>query len=276
MLDPVARREPALERLREVLAPIERALVAFSGGADSALLAYVANAVLGPSRVTCITAVSPSLSAAQLADCSALATEWDLHFVGVPTDELARPGYVANGTDRCYHCKAELMDVVSPLAGATGATVVLGVNLDDLSEHRPGQRAAIEAGARFPLVEARWSKADVRRVSSALGLRTADKPSDACLASRLPHGTPVSAELLGRVGRAEAGLRRLGFTQVRVRHYGDAARIELEPGELGRAVERRQEVLAAVRAAGYRYVTLDLEGFRSGNLAPPRRPSTGG
>lgn len=258
----------ALERLRRELRCAPPLAVAFSGGADSALLAFVATEVLGPEQVTCVTAVSPSLAPSQLADCSALASEWRLRFVAVPTDELSRPAYVANGADRCYHCKVELMEVLSPLAAALGAVPALGVNLDDLGEHRPGQRAAVEHGALFPLVAARLDKAAVRAASELLGLRTFDKPADACLASRLPQGTPVSAELLGRVGRAEAALRRLGFGQLRVRHYGDAARIEVDPDELALAVERRRDVAEAVHAAGYRYVTLDLEGFRSGNLAP--------
>jgi uncharacterized protein len=257
----------AMNRLESELLALGRVVVAFSGGADSALLAFAARRALGRAAVTCATAVSPSLAAAQLADCAALAREWDLHFVGLATDELARPQYVANGMDRCYHCKAELMDVLAPFAAALGASVALGVNLDDLGEHRPGQRAAAEAGASFPLVAAGLDKAAVRAISAGLGLRTADKPADACLASRLPHGTPVSIELLGRVGRAEAALRRLGFGQVRVRHYGDTARLELDRAELSRAVELREEVVAALHRAGYRYVTLDLEGFRSGNLA---------
>lgn len=266
-----AAHADALARLDGELVALGRVVVAFSGGADSALLACVARRVLGRDGATCATAISPSLATSQLADCAALAREWDLDFVGMATDELARAGYVANGTDRCYHCKAELMDVLTPLAAALGATVVLGVNLDDLGEHRPGQRAAVEAGAVFPMVRAGLSKADVRSISSSVGLRTADKPADACLASRVPHGTPVSVELLGRVARAEAELHRLGFGQLRVRHYGDTARVELDVSELALAVELRAEVVAALHAAGYRYATIDLEGFRSGNLAPACR-----
>jgi uncharacterized protein len=152
------------------------------------------------------------------------------------------------------------------LALAAAATVVLGVNVDDLGDHRPGQRAASERGAVFPLVAAGLTKADVRAVSRRLGLRTWDKPAAACLASRLPYGTPVTLGTLRRVADAEEGLRALGFRQLRVRHYGDVARLELEPDDFGRAVTHRTEVVAAVREAGYRYVTLDLEGFRSGNL----------
>ena len=158
------------------------------------------------------------------------------------------------------------MDALEPLAAERGATVVLGVNVDDLGDHRPGQQAAAGRGARFPLVEAGFAKDDVRRVSQTLGLRTWDKPAAACLASRIPYGTPVSVPLLDRLDRAEAAMRRLGFSQLRVRHYGDLARIELPPEDLASAVERRAELVSAVKGAGYRYVTLDLEGFRSGNL----------
>jgi uncharacterized protein len=158
------------------------------------------------------------------------------------------------------------MDVLTPIAVVDGATVVLGVNVDDLGDHRPGQAAASEAGAAFPLVRAGLRKAEIRSASRQLGLRTWDKPAAACLASRVPYGTEVTVAVLSRVERAEAALHALGFRQVRVRHYGDAARIEVDLAELERLVERRADVVDGVRAAGYRYVTVDLEGFRSGNL----------
>jgi uncharacterized protein len=158
------------------------------------------------------------------------------------------------------------MDVVAPVAVAEGATVVLGTNVDDLGDHRPGQQAASERGAAFPLVDAGFTKADVRSASKELGLRTWDKPAAACLASRVPYGTPVTFAVLDRVGRAESALRSLGFRQLRVRHYGDVARLELEADDLSKALECREQIVDAVKSAGYRYVTLDLEGFRSGNL----------
>ena len=179
---------------------------------------------------------------------------------------MARAAYRRNDIDRCYHCKAELMDVLVPIAAAEDARIALGVNVDDLGDHRPGQRAASEAGAAFPLVAAGFTKADVRQASRRLGLRTWDKPAMACLASRVPYGTEVSVAVLSRVERAEAALLALGFRQVRVRHYGDTARIEVDLAELDRVLAARAEIVAGVRAAGYRYVTLDLEGFRSGNL----------
>ena len=255
-----------LEALRGVVGALGPTVVAFSGGADSALVAAVATEVLGPERALCVTAVSPSLAPEELADCRALAGEWGLSWQTVGTDEIDDPGYVANGTDRCHHCKASLMDALAPLAAARAATVVLGVNVDDLGDHRPGQRAASERGALFPLVEAGLTKADVRAVSRRLGLRTWDKPAAACLASRLPYGTPVSLSTLRVVATAESALRALGFGQLRVRHYGELARVELDGAQLQQALERRHEVVAALQEAGYRYVTLDLEGFRSGNL----------
>lgn len=254
-----------LEGLRARLHDLEHVVVAFSGGADSAFLAWIASDVLGE-RAVAVTAVSPSLAPEEAADCASLASEWGLAWRTVETAELDEPAYRINDGDRCYHCKSTLMDALAPIATELGATVLLGVNLDDLGDHRPGQRAAAERGARFPLVESGFTKDDVRAASHALGLRTWDKPAAACLASRVPYGTPVTLGVLHEVASAESGLRALGFRQLRVRHYGDLARLEVPVGELSEVVARRDEVIAAVQAAGYRYVTLDLEGFRSGNL----------
>ncbi|MFZ9084259.1 MAG: ATP-dependent sacrificial sulfur transferase LarE, partial [Ilumatobacteraceae bacterium] len=264
-----------ITELEAIIGELDSVAVAFSGGADSAFLAFVAHRVLGPDRCVAVTAVSPSLAGAEEVECRLLADEWGLTWVPVDTAEMERAAYRANDVDRCYHCKAELMDVVAPIASARRATVVLGVNLDDLSDHRPGQRAAIERGAVFPMVQAGFTKADVREASRRLGLRTWDKPAAACLASRVPYGTPVSVEILSRVDRAESVLHDLGFRQVRVRHYGETARIEVDEAELARAVSARREIVEGLRSAGYRYVTLDLEGFRSGNLneAPGSTPT---
>jgi uncharacterized protein len=243
-----------------------RVVVAFSGGADSSFLVAAAQRTLGKQRVHAVTAISPSLAGDEEDDCRALAEEWDLQWTPVRTEEMERAAYRANDTDRCFHCKAELMDVVAPLAAEEGATVVLGVNVDDLGDHRPGQRAAEEAGAEFPLVAAGLTKQDVRAASRELGLRTWDKPAAACLASRIPYGTEVSVGILNRVDRAETALHRLGLTQVRVRHYGDTARLEVDLDEIPVVLAHRIEIVEAIRGVGYRYVTLDLEGFRSGNL----------
>ena len=241
-------------------------MVAFSGGADSALLAWVANDTLGAERVLAVTAVSASLPAAERDACRSLAEKWGLRWVEVVTDELDRAAYRINSGDRCYHCKSALMDELAPIADAEGATILLGVNVDDLGDHRPGQQAAQERGARFPLLEADLTKADVRRLSKELGLLTWDKPAAACLASRVPYGTEVSVGLLSQIERAEAALRRLGFEELRARHYGDTVRIEVPSHRLADLVAVASTAVAVVKAVGYRYVTLDLEGLRSGNL----------
>jgi pyridinium-3,5-biscarboxylic acid mononucleotide sulfurtransferase len=257
-----------LDVLRGVLRQHDAGLVvAYSGGADSAFLAVVAHQVLGD-RMVAVTAVSPSLAASERADAKAFAAELGFRHVEVETDEMESAAYRVNDGDRCFWCKDALMDAVAPVVAelGDGAAVALGVNLDDLGDHRPGQKAAAERGAVFPLVDAGFTKADVRAASRQLRLRTWDKPAAPCLASRLPYGTGVTVDLLGRVERAEAGLRGLGFRELRVRHDGEVARIEVPVADLATVAERHDEVVAAVQAAGYKRVTLDLQGLRSGNL----------
>jgi uncharacterized protein len=258
------------DRLVERLQGLGSVVVGFSGGADSALLAYVAAAALTAQKALAVTAVSPSLAREELADCAALAAEWGLDWLTVETEELDDPVYVANDATRCARCKTALMDVLGPLDPA--ATVVLGVNVDDLGDDRPGQDVAAARGAVFPLVDAGLRKDEVRALSHHLGLRTWDKPAAACLASRLPHGTPVTVGRLRSVARAESALRSLGFRAVRVRHYGDTARVEVPIDDLPLVLARREAVVRGVHAGGFRYVTLDLEGLRSGNLNASREP----
>ncbi len=266
-----------LAALRARLVDLDRVLVAFSGGADSALLAWVAQDTLGPARVTAITAVSPSLAGFEHSDCAALAREWSLEWLEVFTDEMTNAAYQRNDADRCYWCKDALMDALAPLTGPgaefEGATIVLGVNVDDLGDHRPGQHAASQRGAVFPLVDAGFTKEAVRATSLRLGLRTWDKPAAACLASRVPYGTAVSVSVLSRIERAEAALHELGFRSLRVRHYDDVARLEVPLADLDRVLLLREDIVAAVKRAGYAYVTVDLEGLRSGNLNDALRRS---
>ncbi|WP_405086144.1 ATP-dependent sacrificial sulfur transferase LarE [Microbispora sp. NBC_01389] len=259
--------DDALERLTARLRREDALVVAYSGGADSALLAFAAARVLGR-RALAVTAVSPSLAASERAAARAFARRHGLAHLEVCTDEAERPEYAANGADRCYHCKSALFDAVAPLAAAMGARVALGTNLDDLGDHRPGQRAAAERGAVAPLVDAGLTKAGVRLVSRGLGLVTADKPAAPCLASRVSYGDPVTPEVLARVEAAEAALRGLGFPVCRVRAHagGTLARVEVPRDEIPRVTEARERVDAAVRGAGFTFCSLDLSGFAPGRL----------
>ena len=256
-------------RLRADLGGLRQAVIACSGGVDSCLLAVVAHQELGASALV-VTAVSPAVPSAEVAQVEALAAEFGFRWKTVQTEELARPGYTANAGDRCYYCRSELFDVLAPIAAAEGAgepvAIAVGTIVDDLADHRPGQRAAAERGVRTPLADAGFTKDDVRAAARQLGLSVWDKPAAACLASRIPYGTPVTLGTLDRVGRAEAAVRALGFADLRVRHYGDLARLEVPLADLPRVLERREEVVAALRTAGYLYATVDLEGLRSGNL----------
>lgn len=258
--------EPAARRLAGVLTSLDRVVVAFSGGVDSAVLAHAALSELGPDRVLAVTADSASLATGELEHCRELALDWGLPWRQVRTDELTDPRYIANDGDRCAWCKTALMDQLLPLADEREATVVLGVNLDDLGDHRPGQAAAAQLGARFPLVDAAIDKSAVRALARERGLTVWDRPAMPCLASRVPYGTAVTVDLLGRVDRAELAVRALGFGDVRVRHHDDTARVEVPVDDLVAAAERADEITAALSALGYRYVTLDLAGLRSGNL----------
>lgn len=256
-----------LSVLRERVRRAGPLLVAFSGGVDSALVAVVAAEQLGAAAVA-VTAVSASLPAAERTAARTFAREHHIRHVEVCTDELDRPAYVANGGDRCFHCKSALLDALAPLAELAGAEIALGTNLDDLADHRPGQRAAAQRGAIAPLVDAGLGKQAVRQVSTLLGLSTADKPAAACLSSRVAYGDPVTPAILRRVETAEAAVRALGFPVCRVRAHagGTLARLELPAAELAAATARRGELDRAIRAAGFEFCALDLQGFTSGRM----------
>ena len=255
-------------RLRELVAGYGSALVCFSGGVDSTLLLRVAHDVLGD-RCLGLTTISVTMAASERRAADDLAAGIGARLEVVESHELEREGFAANPTDRCYHCKAELLEIARPRADALGlAEVLLGTNLDDLGDHRPGLRAADERGARQPLVDAGFTKADVRALSRALELPTWDKPQLACLSSRFPYGTEITPERLRRVDAFEDGLRALGFRQLRVRYHGDVARLELDVADMPRALEprAREAIVTLGRAQGFTFVALDLAGFASGSL----------
>ncbi|MGP3940037.1 MULTISPECIES: ATP-dependent sacrificial sulfur transferase LarE [Streptomyces] len=263
-----------LEALTERIGAVGSAVVAFSGGVDSSLVAAVAARALGP-RALAVTAVSSALATGELEEARAVAASVGIAHEVVDTAELAREGYRRNDRFRCYHCKSELYDRLDELAVRRGyAAVLSGANADDVGDWRPGLRAAAERGVRHPLLEAGLGKEAVRALARDLAVPTAEKPASPCLASRLPYGTAVSVPVLAQVDRAELALKRLGYRVLRVRHHGLLGRVQLAAEELVRVGDpgERAAVVAAVRAAGYDQVEIDEQPFRSGSLNLPITP----
>lgn len=258
-------------RLEAIVRGAGRLLIAFSGGVDSTYLAYVAHRVLGD-RALAVTADSESYPRSHREVAERVVADFGIPHRFVATREIDRPGYRANGIDRCYHCKSELFEVMEGVRAELGFdAIAYGINADDLGDFRPGHRAAAERAVLSPLLDAGLTKAEIRALSRAAGLPTADLPASACLSSRLPFGTPVTPERLRQVEEGEARLRALGFRQVRLRHHGELARIEIGRDEFARAcdpsmVERMQQ---AIGPLGFRWVALDLAGYRSGSFNPP-------
>jgi len=258
--------ESKLRELKRIIGEMESAIVAFSAGVDSTFVAAVAAGVLGE-RAVAVTGVSPSIPRSEVEEAQTLAQRMNIRHILLDTSEMDRPGYVENSPQRCYHCKTELYSLLEDMAARDGFAYVLdGCNVDDLGDHRPGRVAAAEHRVRSPLIEAGLLKQEIRVLSKGLGLPTWDKPAMACLSSRIPYGTPVTVEALDQVGAAEAFLRGLGFRQLRVRHHGEVARIEVEAEDLTGVLEHRDRIIRRLQNLGYTYVTLDLSGFRSGSM----------
>ncbi len=255
-----------LAELKELLAGMDGAAIAFSGGVDSTFLAVVAREVLGD-RALAVTAVSATYPERQLNEAKALACQYSLRHRVIHTTEFDCADFIANPPDRCYYCKSSLFRALRRIADEEGLDCVLdGANLDDRGDHRPGHRAARELGVKSPLQEAGFTKEDIRRHSREMGLPTWDKPAYACLASRIPYGQPITAQALTRIDLGEAYLASLGLREVRLRDHHPVARIEVGPAELETAWRRRAAIAARLHEIGYPFVALDLDGFRSGSL----------
>ena len=255
-----------LDRARGIVGDLGSVLVAYSGGVDSTLLLKLALEELGDSAVA-VLASSPAYPESEQQEARVLARSLGARLVEVMTSEVELEAYTRNNPDRCFHCKEELFDTLEPIQHDLGlAHLAYGATADDAGDHRPGHGSAVRRGVRFPLLEAGLGKSDIRAAARTLGLPNWNKPSFACLSSRIPHGTPVTVAALRQIEAAEYALKTIGFRQVRVRHHGDVARIEVEGDEISKLVAERDRVVELVRAAGYKFVAVDLEGYSTGSL----------
>src|SRR3982075_1543559 len=262
-----------LDKARGIVRELGSVLVAYSGGVDSSLLLKLALDELGD-RAVAVLASSPAYPDSEQREARLLAGSLGARLVEVSTDEVELEAYARNNPDRCFHCKEELFDKLEPVQRELSLLhLAYGATADDAGDHRPGHGSAVRRGVRFPLLEAGMGKPEIRAAARELGLPNWNKPSFACLSSRIPHGTPVTADALRRIEAAEAGVKALGFSQVRVRHHGDVARIEVDGADIERLIAERERVVAAVRKAGYKFVSADLEGYATGSLNRTWQPS---
>lgn len=263
-----------LNSAREIVRSLGSVLVAYSGGVDSTLLLKLSMEELGD-RAVGVLASSPAYPESEQQSARELAYSLGARLVEVATNEVELEAYVRNHPDRCFHCKEELFDTLEPVRQRLGlAHLAYGATADDAGDHRPGHASAVRRGVKFPLLDAGMTKSEIRGAARALGLPNWNKPSFACLSSRIPHGTPVTVAALRQIEKAESALKALGFSQVRVRHHGDVARIEVDPPDIERVVAERERVSSALREAGYTFVSLDLEGYATGSLNRVWKPKS--
>jgi len=264
------RLERKYDDLKSRVRSMERVAVTFSGGVDSTLLLKVSIDVLGSGNVLALTAVSPTYPRAEREDAKTLAADMGARLIMFDSTEMEDENFLANTRERCYHCKTSLFKTVRDIAGREGYVFILeGSNADDLKDFRPGRRACLELDVRSPLLDAGLTKEEIRTLSRKLGLKTCEKPAQACLASRIPYGTAITVGRLEDIERAEAFIKGLGIAQVRVRHHGSTARIEVEENDFPLVLDHRNEIAEELMGIGFIYVSLDLHGYRTGSMNEP-------